>query len=265
MKILLAGGDAELLHLVKYALFRQGHHITVAAGSEEALHRCQRQQPDLVLLDSALPPAGGLEVCRAVRQQYVLPIIMLLDSGDETDLLHGYEAGADDCIVKPFSMRQLVVRIDALTRRTLGLQGARPPGAGSLASAGDLSVDLTRFEARKNNIRLRLTRLEFRILYCLVENVGMLVETRRLSDYAWQSPSGGDVSLLKTHVSHIRQKLSEAGGTPVEIKAIPRTGYILSVAGPARPDEGPYADLLQSGSTVLTKVAPEPDSASTTV
>ncbi len=228
MKILLADDDSYLVDVTTYALMRRGHTVVSAFDGMQALQRWSAEQPDLVLLDAATPRLDGLEVCRRIRQSSTVPVIITSARGEDPDLVRGYECGADDYIVKPFSVRQLLLRVDAVMRR---VAGAPVDGDGAITGRvdiGDLMIDLSAFEARKNGVRLSLTRLEFRILHCLARQAGQLVDTGRLATYAWRSPGSGDATLLKTHVSHIRQKLSDAGGDPVQIRAIPRTGYILS-------------------------------------
>lgn len=240
MKILIADDDADLVDMVSYALFRRGHHTVAAADGAHTLLRVLGDQPDLVLLSAEMTGADGADVCRRIREQSSVAIIMLGADAGEAGLIHAFECGADDYIVKPFSVRQLSLRIDALMRRVSGAQIQTNGHAGSRMDIGDLVIDPASFEARKANAPVLLTRLEFRILYCLVQNAGMLVETQRLANYTWQSDGSGDATLLKTHVSHIRQKLADAGGDPIEIRAIPRTGYILS----CRAGETPVADGL---------------------
>lgn len=226
MKILFADDDRDLVELTTYALLRHGHRVIACFDGEQALQRWQTEQPDLVLLDAVMPALSGFQVCERIRHSSPVPIIIISGCRDEADLVRGYECGADDYLLKPFSVRHLFLRIEALMRR---MPNARPEEtAGGRVSVGDLAIDRAAFEMRKNGRRITLTRLEFRILYFLAQHAGSMVPVQRLAEYAWQSPSGGDGGLLKTHVSHIRQKLTSAGGDPIQIRAIPRTGYILS-------------------------------------
>ena len=227
MRILLADDDSDLLDVTAYALQRRGHTIITASDGIQALHRWQSDRPDLVLLDVRMPRMDGMEVCRSIRRASPVPIILISSHADEDDFVRGYESGADDYIVKPFSVRRLLVRGEALMRRIVGAPPADHTTVETRLQAGDLTVDLMAFEALKNGVRLSLTPLEFRVLSHLVRYAGTVVETRRLADHAWQSSGTGDSALLKTHVSHLRQKLAEAGGAVIDIRAIPRTGYLL--------------------------------------
>jgi DNA-binding response OmpR family regulator len=252
MNVLFVAADSISAAMVVYALHRGGHHVTTVSESADALHRGLQERPGLVLLDATPSLDAGLAVCRLIRQVSSVPVILINASGDEASLVRGYEAGADDCIIRPFSTRHLLVRIDAVMRRVQHIDEGRQAAAGrSHIRVGDIIISPAAFEAYKNGMPLRLTRLEFRILCCLAENAGVLVSAHHLADYAWQSPTGGDISLLKTHMSHLRQKLRESGGAPVHIRAIPRTGYILATPASGRPvaaepGSGPPARLAAS-------------------
>jgi DNA-binding response OmpR family regulator len=235
MKTLIADADHVLVTMLAYVLGRHGHDVSTASDGVQALHRWRTEQPELALLDAALPLMDGLALCRQIRQRSSALVILFGQRGDEHEYVQCYEAGADDCIVKPFSVRRLLLRIESLLRRMNGLPMADgETGHGRLA-LGDLVIDPGAFEVFKNHSRLRLTRLEFRILYRLARSAGTLVEAQQLADYAWQSATGGDIRLLKTHISHMRQKLEAAGGMPVYIRAIPRTGYILTAPATLTP------------------------------
>lgn len=247
MNVLLVDDDRDLVDLITYALVRRGHQVVAASDGAQALHRWQTEQPDLLLLDVVMPRTGGLEVCRQIRQSSPVPIIMISAYGDEDDLVRAYESGADDYIVKPFSMRQLLLRMDTVMRRVDGSQHGAGRVSGQRITIDDLVIEPGAFEVCKNGTPLILTRLEFRILYCLAHGAGTLVETQRLASTAWQSAGGGDATLLKTHVSHIRQKLAEAGGSPIQIRAVPRAGYILSAKPEPRAAPEGMAALVAGG------------------
>jgi DNA-binding response OmpR family regulator len=229
MKILLADSDGDLVDLMSYALRRRGCAVLTAARGDQAMQRVLTEQPDLVVLEAALPDGDGVEVCRRIRQSSWIPIVFLGGGSQETDLMRSYQAGADDYIVKPFSIPHLILRLENVMRRA-GVGQA--PGAGRESARlqiGDLVIDAPAFHAEKNGVRLPLTRLEFRILSYLGQHLGTLVNAGTLADYARGTATGGDVDLLKTHISHIRQKLNDAGGIVLQIRAVPRTGYVLSV------------------------------------
>lgn len=253
MKTLIADGDQVLVSMLAYVLGRHGHDVSTACDGMQALHRWHTEQPELALIDAALPLMDGLALCRQIRQRSSALVIVFGQRGDEHEYVQCYEAGADDCIVKPFSVRRLLLRIDSLLRRMHGLPMTEGEAGHGRLVVGDLVIDPGAFEVFKNRVRLRLTRLEFRILYRLARSVGTLVEAQHLADYAWQSATGGDIRLLKTHISHMRQKLEEAGGIPIHIRAIPRTGYILT---PAPVTAGPDGNGSIAGLWPQTEAQP---------
>ncbi len=224
MKVLVVDDDADLLDLMAYALRRDGFTVVQAVDGEQALQKWKRDEPDLVLLDANMPKLNGFEVCRQIRQASTTPVIMLTARDDEADILQGLELGADDYVTKPFSAKQLIARIKAVIRRCQGDPYRQPV---SELTAGDLVLDLQSHEARKSGSVVQLTPLEFRLLYMLAMNEGRVIPYDRLVEYAW-GYDGGDSSLLKTHMSHIRSKLGLTGNGPGSIRAIPGVGYSLS-------------------------------------
>lgn len=224
MKILVVDDDADLLDLTGYALRREGFTVVQALDGEQALRRWETEEPDLVLLDANMPKMNGFEVCRTIRQASTTPVIMLTARDDEEDILQGLELGADDYVTKPFSAKQLIARIKAVIRRCQGDPFRQPV---SELRAGDLVLDLQSHEAKKGGAAVQLTPLEFRLLYMLAMNEGRVIPYDRLVEYAW-GYDGGDSSLLKTHMSHIRSKLGIGGSGAGSIRAIPGVGYSLN-------------------------------------
>src|SRR5438552_16149181 len=169
MRVLLVEDETDLLDVTAYALRKYGYDVVGVADGAAAVERWQREQPDLVLLDVNLPHVSGFDICRQIRKQSSIPIIMLTAMGDEAHVVEGFESGADDYVVKPVSYRQLAMRMRAIMdRRTDG-----PKVESSMvAQSGDLWVDLSAHEVRKADVPLRLTRLETRILYLLASNPG---------------------------------------------------------------------------------------------
>jgi DNA-binding response OmpR family regulator len=267
MKILLVDPDESFAALTSYALRRHGHQAFTATQEEEAWRRWSREQYDLVLLDPAASGNGAIDIVRRIRDASSIPIIVLSSLNGDADFVRAFESGVDDYIVKPFSIRQLVVRIQTLLRhmrQSTEIDQRMPAG---LVTCGDLTIDASAFEVYKNGTRVGLTKLELRILYFLALNARRVVETQRLADYSWQSPGAGDARLLKTHICHIRRKLTLAGGQPLELCAIPRTGYVLTEMRSARVSWRPSGDskraTLTSGRTshpTATTAAADTDS-----
>ena len=224
MKVLVVDDDADLLDLTSYALRREGFTVIPASDGQQAVQRWESETPDLVVLDANMPKMNGFEVCRKIRQGSSTPVIMLTARGDESDILQGLQLGADDYVTKPFSAKQLVARMRAVLRRCQADPYRQPV---SQLTVGDLMLDLQSHEATKGGEPVQLTPLEFRILYMLAMNEGRVIPYARLVEYAW-GYDGGDSSLLKTHISHIRSKLGMVGDQPGGIKAVPGVGYSLT-------------------------------------
>jgi two-component system OmpR family response regulator len=227
VKILVAEDDTELLDVTVYSLRKHGYDVTTAIDGLQALDRWRSEQPSLVLLDLGLPRMSGVEVCRKIREApteaAATPVIMISGRNDDDNVVQGFLVGADDYVVKPFSHRQLAMRVRALLNRTA--KGLRAEPAGVLA-AGDLVLDQQSHEVTKGGTTVRLTPLEFRLLYILATNEGRVVNSARLIEYAW-GYDGGQALLLKTHVCHIRRKLGLGHSRPGDIAAVPWVGYKL--------------------------------------
>ena len=226
MRVLLAEDDSDMLDVTTYALRKYGYDVVTATDGPSALRRWQTDQPDMVLLDINLPHTSGLDVCRAIRAKSPTPIIMVTAHGDESHIIEGFECGADDYLSKPVSYRELAMRMRAVLQRHTG---APVVEAAAVAEAGDLRVDLQAHEVRKGGVLVRLTRLETRILYFLVSNAGRVLTTDRLVELVWNY-EGGDPFALKTHISHLRQKLGLQKGQPGYISSVPHVGYVLETA-----------------------------------
>jgi len=223
MRALVVDDDADLLDVLTYALRREGYEVVGAGDGLQALDRVREELPDIVVLDLRLPRLNGFEVCRRIRHLAEIPIIMVTARGEEHDILRGLQLGADDYITKPFSLKQLAARMETVLRRC---QSDRYKRAVNEVRAGDLVLRLQSHEVTRGGVPIQLTPLEFRILYMLAMNEGQIIPYARLVDYAW-GYEGGDASLLKTHICHIRQKLllpSEGEGS---IRSLPTVGYSL--------------------------------------
>ncbi len=223
MKILLADDDADLLEVTAYALRREGFAVIAANDGAQALRRWQQDRPDIVVLDVNMPQPDGFAVCRQIRDAGATPVLLLTALNREEEIVRGFEAGADDYVTKPFSPRQLAMRLRAIWRRSAN---GEPEPARELC-LGPLVLDAESHEVLLAAQPIHLTPIEFRLLFILAANTGRVVSTARLVEYGW-GYDGGDVSLLKTHVSHLRKKL----GLPLddfgEIRAIPSVGYRLT-------------------------------------
>lgn len=222
--MLVADDDTYLLEITSYALRREGFNVLVATDGDQAVRACGREHPDIVLLDVNLPKLNGFEVCRRIRQDSDVPIIMLTARSAEEDIVRGLRLGADDYMVKPYSARQLIARMEASLRRSQANAYDRPSAEVEL---GDLVLNMDSHEVTHGGQPVQLTPLEFRILHLLAMNAGRVIPYARLVEYAW-GYDGGDPSLLKTHIYHIRLKLNLSPREPNGIRAVSGVGYSLA-------------------------------------
>jgi DNA-binding response OmpR family regulator len=223
MKILIVDDDTDLLDVTAYALRREGFNVIVAIDGTQALRRWQSEEPDLILLDVGMPRMSGFEVCRKIRQTSSTPVIMLTAAGDEEHVVQGFRHGADDYVVKPFSPKQLALRIRAVMRRSSGQTVSETE---RILDVGEFRLDLESHQVTKGQTVVQLTPLEFRIFHILALNEGRVVSFSRLVEYGW-GYDGGEPAMLKTHISHLRKKLLLEVGKPGYIQVLHGVGYVL--------------------------------------
>ncbi len=225
MNVLVVEDDADHLDLLTYALRREGFDVSSAVDGTQAIEKWQATRPDLVLMDTNIPKLNGLEVCRKIRHEGRTPVIMVTARDEEEDVMRAFRYGADDYVVKPFSVKQLVARMKAVLART---NGEPVKQTSSELRIGDVILDVQSHVATKNGVEVQLTRLEFRIFSMLAANLGRVVPYSRLVEYAW-GYDGGDSSLLKTHICHIREKLPLAERKDRGIRSVPGVGYSIAL------------------------------------
>jgi DNA-binding response OmpR family regulator len=231
MKLLLVDDDKDLLDVTSYALRRDGFQVVPVTDGREALRRFHEERPDLVLLDVGLPGANGFDLGRAIVEEGGTPVVFLTARAEEEQVARGFALGADDYVAKPFSPLQLALRVRAILARR-GRVGDLP-GAGREVRAGGLVLDLEDHSAEYRGAQARLTPLEARLLHVLLANAGRVVPYERLVEFAWGYGGEGRANLLKSHVSHLRQKLRLPRTGPGSIESRPGVGYCLA-ADPAR-------------------------------
>ncbi len=215
--ILVVDDEPKIVQQARDYLEKDGFHVLTAGNGELALAHARRERPDLIVLDLNLPGMDGLEVCRALRRQSDVPIIMLTARVDETDRLIGLELGADDYITKPFSPRELAARVRAVLRRTRG--GAITPG---LVRAADLEIDLDGHRVLRGGRPIHLTRTEFELLAILAQHPGQTFTRAQLLDRLHGVIYEGFDRSIDAHIKNLRRKLEP---NPVE----PR--YVLTIYG----------------------------------
>ena len=223
MRALIVDPDQDLLDVMTYAFRREGYEVVAATHGEQGLERFHTDHPDIVVLDLKLGRPDGFEVCRRIRLESEVPIIMVSSSPEEQDVLRALKLGADDFVTKPFSLKQLAARMETVLRRCRRSSHDR---AERTVRAGDLELNRETYEATRGGEPVPLTPLEFRILYLLAMNEGQIIPYARLVDYAWGF-EGGDASLLKTHICHVRQKLGLPLDGPGAIRSLATVGYSL--------------------------------------
>jgi two-component system alkaline phosphatase synthesis response regulator PhoP len=220
--IVIVEDDEDIADSIRYNLEREGFRVRVAATGEEALNLIFDGPPGLVLLDLNLPHMSGLEMCRRLRLESKtakVPILMVTARADESDKVLGLNLGADDYITKPFSMRELVARVNAVLRRTDGAGAAQAVYAG-----GDLVIDPANYSVSCRGKEVRLTRKEFALLSELARNAGRVLTREVLLDRVWSMNYYGDSRTLDVHIRRLRQKL----GDPTLIETVTGVGYRLS-------------------------------------
>jgi two-component system phosphate regulon response regulator PhoB len=219
-RILLVDDEPDLLELVRVNLHREGYEVETAEGGHEALSLLRRSPPDLVILDLMLPDISGTEICRQVRQDVrlaSLPIIMLTARADELDRVVGLELGADDYVTKPFSPRELALRVRAVLRRNTSPNATVRP-----LSHGSLAIDPERHRCSVDGEEVVLTAKEFELLRNLMERPGRVMSRERLLEAVWGSDVVVTTRTIDTHMKRLREKLGTASEL---IETIRGVGY----------------------------------------
>jgi len=223
--VLVVEDEDALSALLQYNLDKEGYQVTVAADGEEALVVIDEAQPDLIVLDWMLPQVSGVEVCRRLRarpETRNMPIIMLTARGEETDRIRGLDTGADDYIVKPFSMSELAARIRAVLRRI------RPGLAEDRLHHGDIVVDRVAHRVRRANQEIHLGPTEFRLLDYLMQHPGRVFSREQLLDAVWGSDVYVEARTVDVHIGRLRKALNHGGDDP--IRTVRSAGYSLDAA-----------------------------------
>jgi DNA-binding response OmpR family regulator len=217
--VLVADDEKNILQLARMYLQAEGFTVETAGNGREALEKVRQAKPDLLVLDLMMPEMDGWEVCRRLRKESDLPIIMLTARGDDVDKIVGLELGADDYMTKPFNPREMVARVKAILRRFEG--GRRPQNAMTVAN---LTVDKARREAKVDEEHLDLRTKEFDLLVAFVENPGIALTRDQLLGSVWGYDYAGETRTVDVHVQHLRSKLM---GARLQIETLRGVGYKL--------------------------------------
>ena len=220
--VLIVDDEKDLRTLLDFNLKRAGYRTAQAASGREALERAGSQRPDLILLDLTLPDVSGTDLCvklKADPATQEIPVVMLTARSGEADRIAGFELGADDYVAKPFSVRELMLRVDAVLRRR-----RRAPGEAQrrLLKAGPIEIDAEAFVVRVGGREVTLALLEYRLLCFLIEGAGRVRTREELLRKVWEYPRDSDSRTIETHVKRLRAKLGEAAQL---IETVRSVGY----------------------------------------
>jgi two-component system phosphate regulon response regulator PhoB len=227
-RILIVDDEEDLVRVLDYNLKQAGHETLVALRGEQALEQAIRHKPDLVVLDLMLPDVPGTEVCRQIRSHPELrwtPVLMLTAKADEIDRVVGFELGADDYVVKPFSVRELVLRVGAVLRR----QQIRSEEKPAQIAMGGLRLDTTAHQCFVDGAEVQLTALEFKLLLTFLNRLGRVQSREQLLADVWGITADIETRTVDTHVKRLREKLGSARDT---IETVRGVGYRMR-----RPEE----------------------------
>ena len=223
-RVLVVDDEPALIDAVGYALRSDGFEVSTAADGEEAIHKLGNDEFDVVVLDIMLPRLSGIEVCRRLREESDVPIILLSARDAEVDRVLGLESGADDYVTKPFSMAELLSRVRAvLRRRELDARA----GGGSIKGIGRLEIDPVRHTVRVEGEPVRLTPSEFKLLALLAGEPERVFTRREIMQHQWDSSYVGDQRACDIHVSNLRRKLERDPDEPEQLVTVRGVGYKL--------------------------------------
>jgi len=223
--ILVVDDEPAIVDVLTYNLEKAHYRVLVARDGPQAIDLASQEQPDLIILDLMLPNLDGLEVCRTIRKEGNIPIIMLTARDEEVDRVVGLELGADDYVVKPFSIRELMARVKSVLRRTR----SEPTKSTKKHKVGNLTIDIDRHEVHWQNTSLNLSSLEFDLLHTLMLNVGQVLSREQLLSQVWGYEYLGDLRTVDTAIKRLRAKLratdSAAANLLITIRGV---GYKLA-------------------------------------
>jgi two-component system, OmpR family, response regulator VicR len=221
-KILIVEDEKPIAEILKFNLEKEGYTVEMVYDGEQALHKVEEMNPDLVLLDVMLPKIDGFQVCRKIRENYTMPILMLTAKEEELDKVLGLEMGADDYIVKPFSMRELLARVKANFRRVdLPVNDNK----GIIITSGYLSIDFNKYEVKKANEVIEVTSREFELLKFLAVQAEQVFSREQLLKEVWGYEYYGDIRTVDVTVRRLREKVEDNASSPKYILTKRGVGY----------------------------------------
>ena len=221
-KILVVDDEKKIIEILKAYLEKEGYSVITAYDGREALESARRHLPDLILLDLMLPEISGLNVCRELRRESDVPVIMLTARDDTTDKIIGLELGADDYVTKPFEPKEVISRIRAVLRRS-----DQKPSENATIQIGDITIDSEKHSVHRGNEAVELTAFEFELYRVLAENPGRVFSRTQLLDLIQGEAYEGYERNIDTHIKNVRKKLGLEHGKPGNIITIYGVGYKL--------------------------------------
>lgn len=226
-KILVTEDDQTLQSVLRYNLTKEGYTVLIANDGLQALEIARREKPDLLILDIMLPKMDGLEVCRILRKEMIVPILMLTARAEEIDKIIGLEVGADDYMTKPFSVRELLARARAMLRRTQMVQEFASENTNKLPNlqAGNIQIDQSRHSVTISGKTVNLNPKEFDLLVFLVRNKGQVFNRDTLLTKVWGYDYAGDTRTVDVHMRWLREKIERNPEKPVHLITLRGVGY----------------------------------------
>jgi len=223
-KVLVVEDEADVAEMIRYNLGKEGYDVRLSGNGPDALRQAKDARPDVILLDIMVPQLNGWEICRRLKQDretQAIPVIMVTGRVEEGDKVLGFEMGADDYVTKPFSPRELVARVRAVSRRGRGGDDA----AGQPVRAGDLEIDRQRFEVKMKGRLVELTRKEFDLLSALARSPGRVFGREELLDLVWGQDGFVEPRTVDVHVARLRAKFIAARAPEPGIETVRGVGY----------------------------------------
>ncbi len=229
-KLLIADDDNEIRELLEFDLSQSGYQVDSAKDGEEALQKALSGNYDLILLDVMMPKMNGFDVCKHIRNAKPDSVILMLTAkGTINDKTQGFNSGADDYIVKPFDIQEVLLRVRALVRRNKSTENKT--SSNEILKIGDIELFPDSLETKIKEKKIKLTPTEFEILYCLMQHFNNAVTLAVLLDEVWGYNSDDDVRMLRVHVGGLRQKIEENPKIPGYLHTVTNVGYKLTPFG----------------------------------
>jgi DNA-binding response OmpR family regulator len=223
-KILVVDDEPSITKSIQYSLEKEGYQVIVAHTGPDGVELAKQHKPNLVILDVMLPDLDGYEVCRMIRAEMPVPIIMLTAKGEEIDKVVGLEIGADEYVTKPFSLRELQARVKALLRLVARHHAAKPAEPERI-DMGELIIDIARHEVTLNSKPLTLTLKEFELLKLLALNANKVLSREYLIEQVWGYDFAGEGRTVDVHIHWLREKIEKDPNNPVRIQTVRGVGY----------------------------------------